>query len=187
MEIKNDLWEKKNVLIAALGLIILGILGSLFVWENSGRDEDADFAGSIRQQSSQSNIQQGEYAQNQIAKGADAPSRNISQTIANPASENCIEKGGTLTIKERPVGQYGVCIFDDNRQCEEWAMFRGECPIGGLKITGYATDAAIYCVITGGEYAIKEDKAATVEQGNCKFKTGKVCDVWQLWNGNCVK
>ena len=53
--------------------------------------------------------------------------------IANPASVNCIKHGGTLSIRERgDGGEYGVCMFTDNRQCEEWAMFRGKCPVGGL-------------------------------------------------------
>jgi putative hemolysin/predicted metal-dependent phosphoesterase TrpH len=57
--------------------------------------------------------------------------------IANPASVNCINKGGTLSIqKSADGGEYGICIFEDNRQCEEWALFRGECPAGGKKITG---------------------------------------------------
>jgi putative hemolysin/predicted metal-dependent phosphoesterase TrpH len=57
--------------------------------------------------------------------------------IANPASVNCINKGGTLSIqKSADGGEYGICIFEDNRQCEEWALFRGECPAGGRKATG---------------------------------------------------
>jgi putative hemolysin/predicted metal-dependent phosphoesterase TrpH len=56
--------------------------------------------------------------------------------IANPASVNCINKGGTLSIqKSADGGEYGICVFADNRQCEEWALFRGECPAGGKKVT----------------------------------------------------
>ena len=55
------------------------------------------------------------------------------QQIANPASQNCVARGGMLRIESRPDGgQYGVCIFEDNRQCEEWAMFRGAVPGGRL-------------------------------------------------------
>jgi putative hemolysin len=57
--------------------------------------------------------------------------------IANPASVNCINKGGTLSIQKRgDGGEYGICTFEDNWQCEEWALFRGECPAGGKKVTG---------------------------------------------------
>ena len=55
--------------------------------------------------------------------------------MPNPASENCTEKGGTLSIEKRgDGGEYGVCIFEDNMQCEEWALMRGECPVGGVTI-----------------------------------------------------
>jgi len=57
--------------------------------------------------------------------------------IANPASVNCINKGGTLSIqKSVDGGEYGICTFEDNRQCEEWALFRGECPANGKMVTG---------------------------------------------------
>ena len=43
--------------------------------------------------------------------------------IANPASQNCIDQGGTLAMEERgDMGQIGVCYFEDNLQCEEWAL-----------------------------------------------------------------
>ena len=62
------------------------------------------------------------------------------QQLANPASQNCVARGGTIKIERRPDGgQFGVCVFTDNYQCEEWAMFRGECPTGGLRVTGYIT------------------------------------------------
>ncbi len=106
--------------------------------------------------------------------------------IANPASQNCIEKGGTLSIEERgDGGQYGICYFEDNRQCEEWALMRGDCPVGGLKVTGYVTPAARYCVISGGSYAIGAGSGADDEQGTCTFKDGSACDVWDFYNGKC--
>jgi len=46
--------------------------------------------------------------------------------IANPASTNCVEKGGTVEIRDSPEGQYGVCVFPNGLECEEWALFRGE-------------------------------------------------------------
>ena len=106
--------------------------------------------------------------------------------IANPASVNCTDKGGQLEIKKAgDNGEYGVCIFEDNRQCEEWALLRGVCPEGGLKITGYATDAEVYCAITGGTYNVPNEKAEK-EQGTCEFKSGKKCDVWEYFNGKCT-
>jgi putative hemolysin len=106
--------------------------------------------------------------------------------IPNPASENCIKKGGQLTImKNGEGGEYGVCTFTDNMQCEEWALFRGDCPVGGIKVTGYVTPAAVYCAITAGEYTVTGQSNTQQEQGTCTFKNGKSCDVWDYWNGKC--
>jgi len=107
--------------------------------------------------------------------------------LANPASQNCVAVGGTWTIENRVGGgQYGVCLFEDNMQCEEWALLRGDCPVGGLKITGYVTPAAVYCAITGGEYAITGNSGAEDEQGTCAFKDGSSCDAWEYYDGKCA-
>lgn len=63
---------------------------------------------------------------------ADADREENSAGLANPASVNCVEKGGTVEIKtDESGGQYGMCVFSSGEQCEEWAMYRGECTIGG--------------------------------------------------------
>lgn len=100
--------------------------------------------------------------------------------IANPASQNCLEKGGTLEIRESKQGQYGVCLFEDNRQCEEWALYRGQCPEGGLKITGYENDAEIYCAITGGEVS-----GVGTETPMCKRIDGTYCNAQANFDGDC--
>ncbi len=53
--------------------------------------------------------------------------------IANPASTNCIEKGGKVIIEEESEGQVGYCVFDDSSKCEEWSFYRGECKKGDMK------------------------------------------------------
>jgi len=101
--------------------------------------------------------------------------------LANPASVNCTAKGGTLKIqKNNKGGEYGVCFFEDNRQCEEWALLRGECPVGGLKITGYDTDAEIYCAITGGTV---EGMDSPVPM--CKRINGTYCNAQANFDGDC--
>jgi putative hemolysin len=51
--------------------------------------------------------------------------------IANPASVFCADNGGALEIRLDAVGnQYGVCVFPDGSECEEWAYYRGECKPG---------------------------------------------------------
>jgi uncharacterized protein len=108
------------------------------------------------------------------------------QGLANPASQNCAARGGTLKIERRPDGgEYGVCVFTDNYQCEEWAMFRGNCPVGGLRLTGYVTAAARYCAITGGRYAVTGRSGAPNEQGVCSLPGGKACDADAYYAGHC--
>ena len=82
-------------------------------------------------------------------------------------------------------GQYGICTFEDNRQCEEWALLRGDCPVGGVKVTGYVTPAATYCAITGGTYTATGNSGQADEQGACTFKDGAQCDAWDYYNGKC--
>jgi putative hemolysin len=119
--------------------------------------------------------------------GAAGESQPTPAQIANPASENCIKQGGTLQIQTRgDGGQYGICLFEDNMQCEEWALLRGDCPVGGIKVTGYVTPAAVYCAITGGEYAVTGNSNTDNEQGTCTFKDGSQCDVWEYYSGQCV-
>lgn len=100
--------------------------------------------------------------------------------MANPASVNCEQKGGKLEIRTAKNGQYGVCIFEDNRQCEEWALMRGNCPVGGLKVTGYQTDAEVYCAITGGEV-----QGLDTDKPTCKRVDGTVCDAQANLDGDC--
>jgi putative hemolysin len=114
------------------------------------------------------------------------PMREQIGQIANPASENCAKQHGTLAIQKRgDGGEFGVCMFEDHRQCEEWAMLRGECPVGGIKITGYVTLAAQYCAITGGKYQATGNSNTDQEQGTCIFKNGQTCDVWDYFAGKC--
>lgn len=108
--------------------------------------------------------------------------------LANPASQNCVAKGGKVSMEKDPRGgQFGVCMFDDNLQCEEWAMMRGECRTGGIKVTGYLTPAARYCAITGGAYSVTAATDTPVERGNCTFPNGKTCTAAAYYDGSCTR
>ena len=51
--------------------------------------------------------------------------------LANPASVYCINQSGSLDMRSDAEGnQYGVCMFDDGSECEEWKFFRKECKQG---------------------------------------------------------
>jgi putative hemolysin len=54
--------------------------------------------------------------------------------LANPASVFCGEHDGELEIRKDESGaEYGVCIFDDGSECEEWAFYRDECKPGDFE------------------------------------------------------
>jgi len=106
--------------------------------------------------------------------------------LANPASVNCIQQGGKLTIERRPNGgEFGVCVFPDNYQCEEWALLRGNCPKTGLRVTGFATPAGRYCAITGGRYSVVSAPGAIPEQGICGLLDGTSCPADAYYAGTC--
>lgn len=91
--------------------------------------------------------------------GENAPTAQL----ANPASENCAAKGGRHVAESTPAGQMGVCLFEDNRQCEEWALLRGHCPAGGIHVAGFTSDEERHCAIRGGQ----------MSQGKCSLPTGE--------------
>jgi putative hemolysin len=50
--------------------------------------------------------------------------------LANPASAYCVERGGTIAIRDEAGGQVGYCSLPDGRVIEEWTLFRSEGPNG---------------------------------------------------------
>lgn len=86
--------------------------------------------------------------------------------IANPASTYCVEQGGNLQIKTRgDGGEFGLCYFEDNSACEEWALMQGNCPVGGLSTIGYDTEAQKYCAWLGGQVLAETDAVCTLPDG----------------------
>lgn len=62
-------------------------------------------------------------------QSAETPTGGVS--LANPASVFCEDNGGVLEVRtDSQGGEYGVCIFPDGSECEEWAFMRGECSPG---------------------------------------------------------
>jgi hypothetical protein len=51
-----------------------------------------------------------------------------SSQIANPASEFCVEQGGTLDIVDEADGQVGYCTLPDGTRVEEWEYYRSQNP-----------------------------------------------------------
>jgi len=54
--------------------------------------------------------------------------RSPLSNMANPASSNCIKLGGTLKSLTNKDGEYALCHLPDGSICEEWKLFRKECP-----------------------------------------------------------
>lgn len=68
----------------------------------------------------------------------------VSEVLGNPASINCQEKGGSLDIRQDFRNQeYGVCVFKDKSECEEWKFFKGECAQGDFYLSGNIWDGKI--------------------------------------------
>ncbi|MEW5955139.1 MAG: DUF333 domain-containing protein [Candidatus Micrarchaeota archaeon] len=81
--------------------------------------------------------------------------------IANPASVHCVQFGGTVDIRtDATGGEYGVCVFANGSECEEWALFRGEAcapsptlepnpePTATPQPTVEPTAAPAYCLVS---------------------------------------
>ncbi len=115
----------------------------------------------------------------QVFVGSSKNTDSQKASLSNPASENCIAQGGTLTIETRgDGGQFGLCNFEDNMSCEEWALYRGECPAGGVKTTGFDNIEQMYCAWLGG-------KTSAVENSTCTLPNGNTCATSDLYNGKC--
>jgi putative hemolysin len=62
-------------------------------------------------------------------RGANATETEVG--LPNPASVNCEDQGGRLEMRqEEGGGTYGVCVFSDGSECEEWALFNKTCEPG---------------------------------------------------------
>lgn len=102
-----------------------------------------------------------------------------STSLANPASVYCGEQGGTSVIKKLPNGgEYGLCEFEDDQACEEWAMYRGDCPVGGINTIGFDNIEQSYCAWIGGH-------TLAVENAQCTLPDGTVCSDHDLYYGTC--
>lgn len=69
-----------------------------------------------------------------IVRGCHATTDDPVTGMANPASVYCEEQGYTLEMRTDDSGTYGVCIFPDGSECEEWAYLRGECGPGAEEV-----------------------------------------------------
>ena len=67
------------------------------------------------------------------------------ENMANPAAVNCLNKGGKSVIRDDPAGgSYGVCVFPDQSECDEWSFFRGTCQPGQFSTAPTPAHPAAY-------------------------------------------
>jgi putative hemolysin len=114
--------------------------------------------------------------------------------MANPASAYCKEQGFKLEIRTAQDGsQYGVCMFEDDSECEEWAYYRDECKPGDMDVApvptatpaGIANPASTYCVEQGGASEIRTAQDNN-QYGVCRFSNGSECEEWAFFRGKCA-
>jgi len=105
--------------------------------------------------------------------------------VPNPASVYCEEQGGEVEIRTADDGgQYGVCVFPDGSECEEWAFFRGECEVQTPGSAGMPNPASVYCEEQGGEVEIRTADDGG-QYGVCVFPDGSECEEWAFFRGEC--
>ena len=97
----------------------------------------------------------------EVSRGA-GRELTVALVMRQPCFAELRAAGGKLVIERGSGGEIGVCLLEDNRQCEEWALLRGLCPAGGIRVTGYATPEERLCAIRGGEYT---------NTGECRIPT----------------
>ena len=88
--------------------------------------------------------------------------------MANPSSVYCSGLGYTEVTRETDAGQYGVCIFPDESECDSWDFLAGRC---GAERS--------YCVQQG--YKLRPGENV----GTCVFDDGSSCDEYQYFQGQC--
>jgi len=82
--------------------------------------------------------------------------------MANPAAVYCEGQGYTLEMRtDADGGQYGVCMFPDGSECEEWAFYRGECSSAAEAAVETATETPTTPSASSGQAAPTE--AATAQ------------------------
>ena len=58
--------------------------------------------------------------------GIVVPGGDGNNQIANPASEYCIQVGGSLKLVENDLGEHNLCILKTGEEIEEWEYFKSQ-------------------------------------------------------------
>lgn len=99
--------------------------------------------------------------------------------VASEAYTKCVNNGGFVSTSRRGNwGYYNVCNFTDDMSCELYALYLGQCPVGGVKTIGYSTTDQVFCALRGGQ-------PMGSENGQCKLPDGKICTTSSVYEGTC--
>ena len=136
----------------------------------------------------------------QIVPGTTPSVTTPGSSLANPAAVFCKEKNYGYEIRRNPDGsEYGVCIFPDRTECEEWAFYQGRCPAVTTPVaitpqaispavtnptTALANPSAVLCISKNYTYLTRKNPDGS-EYGVCIFPGGKECDAWAYFRGEC--
>ena len=126
-----------------------------------------------------------------ILAGCDSnnPEQEQETWIANPASEFCVENGGTLIpAEDEEWNQFAFCQIDEDTICEEWEYYRGDCPIEAN------SDEEISGEVESGEVNNDEAPVAKMRisddltQEEIENQINETCgNMWWTWEeGSCV-
>lgn len=58
-----------------------------------------------------------------ISLKKDSSSHINNTQMVNPSAVYCMESGYKYEIRDKETGQYGVCIFPDDSECNAWDYF----------------------------------------------------------------
>jgi putative hemolysin len=104
---------------------------------------------------------------------------SAAEAIPTPPAEYCAKLGAKAAPEKRADGvEIDVCTFEGGRQCEAWALYRLQCPPGGVTVEAGISSAARYCLLRGGKYS-------SSGKGQCTFDTGRTCDITEYFIGKC--
>ncbi len=115
--------DKKNLIIIVAVIVIIIVFLGLYKQSFIKEDKTIDNPNNQEEQKENNN--------------------SDSANIANPASQFCKDQGGSIEIRTLDDGsQYGVCIFKNGVECEEWDLFSGRCNKDGSDFCGESTYGA---------------------------------------------
>lgn len=103
-------------------------------------------------------------------KTTTTPEEQPNSGLANPASVYCEGLGYQLELRSDDKGSFGICVFPDGSECDEWDFLSGRC---GQEYS--------YCVQQG--YVLEVEEEANI--GKCVFPDGSSCRELDFFEGLC--